>query len=85
MDKAALDYVLETARRDDINITQEQGRKSLGALGLTGQMALARIGLFLTDLHIAYSSIRAQPNWQTDTNSASCSRPLVSIDWSWHA
>ena len=44
MDKAALEYVLETARKDDINITQEQGRKSLGALGLTGEMALARIG-----------------------------------------
>ena len=47
MDKAALEYVLETARKDDINITQEQGRKSLGALGLTGQMALARIGQWL--------------------------------------
>lgn len=44
MNKAALEYVLETARQDDINITQEQGCNSLGALGLTGQMALARIG-----------------------------------------
>ena len=44
MDKLALEYVLEKARLDDINITQEQGRQSLGALGLSGQMALARIG-----------------------------------------
>ena len=44
MDKQALEYVLEKARKDDVNITQEQGRQSLGALGLSGQMALARIG-----------------------------------------
>ncbi|DBB07409.1 TPA: hypothetical protein ACH3X3_008894 [Trebouxia sp. C0006] len=44
MDKKALEYVLEKARVDDVNITQEQGRQSLGALGLSGEMALARIG-----------------------------------------
>ena len=41
MDKQALEYVLEKARVDDVNITQEQGRQSLGALGLSGEMALA--------------------------------------------
>ena len=44
MDKQALEYVLEKARVDDVTITQEQGRQSLGALGLSGDMALARIG-----------------------------------------
>lgn len=44
MDQQALTYVLEKARIDDVNITQEQGRQSLGALGLSGEMALARIG-----------------------------------------
>lgn len=44
MDQQALTYVLEKARVDDVNITQEQGRQSLGALGLSGEMALARIG-----------------------------------------
>ncbi len=47
MDRKALEYVLEKARVDDVNITQEQGRQSLGALGLSGQMALARIGMSL--------------------------------------
>ncbi len=47
MDKKALEYVLEKARVDDVNITQEQGRQSLGALGLSGEMALARIGMSL--------------------------------------
>lgn len=45
MDQQALTYVLEKARVDDVNITQEQGRQSLGALGLSGEMALARIGM----------------------------------------
>lgn len=45
MDKQALEYVLEKARVDDVTITQEQGRQSLGALGLSGDMALARIGM----------------------------------------
>ena len=44
MDEQALTYVLAKARVDDVNITQEQGRQSLGALGLSGEMALARIG-----------------------------------------
>ena len=44
MDEQALTYVLEKARVDNVNITQEQGRQSLGALGLSGEMALARIG-----------------------------------------
>lgn len=47
MDKQALEYVLEKARMDDVSITQEQGRQSLGALGLSGEMALARIGKHL--------------------------------------
>ena len=42
----ALDYVLDMARRDNINITLERGRKALGALGLTGSLALSRIGVF---------------------------------------
>ena len=45
MNKQALEYVLEKARVDNVAITQEQGRQSLGALGLSGQMALARIGM----------------------------------------
>ena len=76
MDKAALAYVLETARRDDINITQEQGRKSLGALGLSGQMALARIGQSLTRLHIAYPGTWVYTDWQTDRG---CAAPLKSV------
>lgn len=55
MDKKALEYVLEKARVDDVNITQEQGRQSLGALGLSGEMALARIGMFLN--YAAVSSL----------------------------
>ena len=47
MDEQALTYVLEKARVDDVNITQEQGRQSLGALGLSGEMALARIGTLI--------------------------------------
>ncbi len=44
LESPALDYVLEKAREDDKQITMEQGRKSLGALGLTGTMALRKIG-----------------------------------------
>ena len=55
MDKQALEYVLEKARVDDVGITQEQGRQSLGALGLSGQMALARIGTpLLASIHQYY-------------------------------
>lgn len=51
MNKQALEYVLEKARVDDVNITQEQGRQSLGALGLSGEMALARIGTASQHVH----------------------------------
>lgn len=47
MHRKALDYVLEKARTDNIHITEEQGRQSLGALGLSGEMAFARIGALL--------------------------------------
>ncbi|KAK9814109.1 hypothetical protein WJX72_000796 [[Myrmecia] bisecta] len=42
--KAALDYVLEKAREVDVTITLERGRKALGSLGLSGSMALQKIG-----------------------------------------
>lgn len=58
MDRKALEYVLEKARVDDVNITQEQGRRSLGALGLSGEMALARIGM---SLH--YAAVVCQQVW----------------------
>ena len=44
LDKPALEYVLDTAREDDPNITTEEGRKALGALGLLGDTPLRRIG-----------------------------------------
>lgn len=44
LEKPALDYVLEKAREDDTTVTLEKGRKALGALGLTGSMALRPIG-----------------------------------------
>ena len=44
LDKPGLEYVLETAREDDPDITTEQGRKALGALGLLGDTPLRRIG-----------------------------------------
>ena len=43
MEKPALDYVLDTAREDDITVTLERGRQALGALGLSGSMALRKI------------------------------------------
>ena len=43
LEKPALDYVLDTAREDDIRVTLEQGRQALGALGLSGSMALRKI------------------------------------------
>ncbi len=60
MDKKALEYVLEKARVDDVNITQEQGRQSLGALGLSGEMALARIGMSLSSAAV---SVLHQSEW----------------------
>ena len=44
LDMPALEYVLDTAREDDPDITTEQGRKALGALGLMGDTPLRRIG-----------------------------------------
>lgn len=43
-EQPALDYVLERARENDSTIKLEAGRKALGALGLTGTMALRNIG-----------------------------------------
>ena len=43
MEKPALDYVLDTAREDDVTVTLERGRQALGALGLSGSMALRKI------------------------------------------
>jgi ABC-type Mn2+/Zn2+ transport system ATPase subunit len=40
----ALDYVLTKAREEDPMITMEAGRKTLGALGISGSMALRKIG-----------------------------------------
>lgn len=47
MEKPALDYVLDTAREDDITVTLERGRQALGALGLSGSMALRKISALL--------------------------------------
>jgi ABC-type molybdenum transport system ATPase subunit/photorepair protein PhrA len=44
LEMRALDYVLDKARREDGTITLEQGRKSLGSLGLTGDSAYRVIG-----------------------------------------
>jgi ATP-binding cassette subfamily F protein 3 len=44
MDKQALDYVLETARLDNPLLKEIEGRQSLGALGISGNMALRKIG-----------------------------------------
>ena len=43
-EQPALDYVLERARENDPLVKLEAGRKALGALGLTGTMALRKIG-----------------------------------------
>ena len=44
LEMRALDYVLDKARKEDGTITLEQGRKSLGSLGLTGDSAYRVIG-----------------------------------------
>jgi ABC-type multidrug transport system ATPase subunit len=44
LDRPALDYVCERAREADTSITLEKCRQALGALGLTGGMALQTIG-----------------------------------------
>ncbi|KAL6754722.1 P-loop containing nucleoside triphosphate hydrolase protein [Haematococcus lacustris] len=44
LDKAALSYVEDVARQHNRATTQEQCRSALGALGLTGSMALQQIG-----------------------------------------
>jgi ATPase subunit of ABC transporter with duplicated ATPase domains len=44
LEMPALEYVLAKAREDDPNITTEQGRKSLGSLGLAGESAQRPIG-----------------------------------------
>ncbi|KAJ9530875.1 hypothetical protein QJQ45_028849, partial [Haematococcus lacustris] len=45
LDKAALSYVEDVARQHSRATTQEQCRSALGALGLTGSMALQQIGV----------------------------------------
>ena len=42
--KTCLEYVLDVAREEDPLMKEEQGRASLGALGITGTMALRKIG-----------------------------------------
>lgn len=42
--KVALDYVSARARESDVTITLEKCRQALGALGLTGSLALQTIG-----------------------------------------
>ena len=44
MDKQALEYVLETARVENPLLKEIEGRQSLGALGISGPMALRKIG-----------------------------------------
>jgi hypothetical protein len=44
LERPALDYVLDAARADDAGVTLERGRQALGALGLSGSMALRKIG-----------------------------------------
>lgn len=41
---SALDYVLASAREDDPLLKEEKARQALGALGMSGQMALRLIG-----------------------------------------
>ena len=43
-EKTCLDYVLDVAREDDPLMREEDGRQALGALGITGTMALRKIG-----------------------------------------
>ena len=43
-DETALEYVLASAREDDPLLKEEQGRQALGALGMSGHMALRKIG-----------------------------------------
>uniref|UniRef100_A0A7S0KWV2 ABC transporter domain-containing protein n=1 Tax=Micromonas pusilla TaxID=38833 RepID=A0A7S0KWV2_MICPS len=43
-EKTCLEYVLDVAREEDPLMKEEQGRASLGALGITGTMALRKIG-----------------------------------------
>ncbi|KAK9823064.1 hypothetical protein WJX81_005746 [Elliptochloris bilobata] len=43
LEKPALDYVMDTAREDDVTVVLERGRQALGALGLSGSMALRKI------------------------------------------
>jgi hypothetical protein len=43
-DRVALDYVCERAREFDATVSLEKCRQALGALGLTGSMALQTIG-----------------------------------------
>lgn len=44
LEKGALDYVLEKAREEDSSITDEQGRRALGTLGLGGDSVRRPIG-----------------------------------------
>ena len=43
-DSSCLEYVMDVARQDDPLMREEKGRAALGALGITGTMALRKIG-----------------------------------------
>ena len=43
-DASCLEYVMDVARQDDPLMREEKGRAALGALGITGTMALRKIG-----------------------------------------
>jgi ATPase subunit of ABC transporter with duplicated ATPase domains len=43
-DATCLEYVMDVARQDDPLMREEKGRAALGALGITGTMALRKIG-----------------------------------------
>ncbi len=43
-DSSCLEYVMDIARQDDPLMREEKGRAALGALGITGTMALRKIG-----------------------------------------
>jgi ATPase subunit of ABC transporter with duplicated ATPase domains len=43
-EKSCLEYVLDVAREDDPATIEQVGRQALGALGITGTMALRKIG-----------------------------------------
>ena len=76
-EKSCLEYVLEVAREDDPATIEQVGRQALGALGITGTMALRKIGsAFLVGRKLASPSPRSFCNRAT----ACCSTNLP-ITW----